>query len=214
MRWALITLSLIYCCCGYAQPTTLTILGRTSYTTYPDSYIYKISNAENGPSAADFDRLKFILDSLGVIYHLDSTGAKWSSFNEAASIDFYTSTLNHFELLKTESNKMRMFGLEDYKYAAESLIHQDSLALMAYHDALKRAKIMAQYLGKKITRVRNIDDNVKQYLFYLDFLPSLMCNIDLFDEILSFLELIYGNTEEPQAERSGQYALWVTFELK
>src|SRR6188768_1661933 len=99
MRWPLIILSLIFSSYGYSQPVTLSILGRTSYTTYPTTYIYKINNAEHVHTAADFDSLKFILDSLGVIFRLDSTIDASSSSKTPPTIDFYTYSTPHAELV-------------------------------------------------------------------------------------------------------------------
>ena len=214
MRWALIILSLIFCSYGYSQSTTLTILGKTSYTVHPITYIYKISNTRHDYSAADVDRLKFILDSAGVIFRMDSTNGTWMDPETGSSIDFYTHTLHDFELLKQQSTQMGMYGVENFIYANEDFTYQDTLASMAYHDALKRAKIIAQYLGKKITGVRNIDDHVERYLFYLDILPSLRCKIEQANEWISLIEMIFSNPDAQQQERTGQYALWVTFEVK
>lgn len=215
MRWTLILLTFIFCSHGYSQPITLSVLGKTSYTTYPDSYIYKISNAENSHSTTDFDSLKYILDSMAIKYRMDSMGDPSSGYSAKATIDFYTYSLPDFELLIEHARKMRMFGDEKFEYAIKTGTYQDSLMLLAYQDALKRAKILAQYLGKKITGIRNIDDHVEQYLFYMHLLPGLMYSIDDFKEAISFMEFLsVMDPPEPQAERKGQYALWVTFDVK
>ncbi len=215
MRWKLIIISFIFCSYGYSQATTLTILGRTSYTSYPKSYIYKISNEELVHSAADFDSLKYILDSLGVIFRVDSTTNSWGNSRTLVSMDFYTYTLPHFELLKEYSNHMDMYGVEYYEYENKDFIYQDNLALLAYKDALKRAKIIAQHVGKKISGVRNIDDKVEKYIFYLDLLPDARYDIEQLKELISFLEILSAYDLGNQLpERNGQYALWVTFEVK
>jgi hypothetical protein len=215
MRWTLIILSFIFYSHGYTQSITLSVLGRTSYITYPDSFIYKISNAENGHSSADFDSLKFILDSLGVLFRMDSMGDPSSGFIAKESIDFYTYSLSHFEMLKEKANQMEMYGDEKFEYANNGFTYQDTLISLAYHDALKRAKIMAQYLGKKITGVRNIDDHVERYLFHLDLFPELVYNIDEIKDYIGLLEFLSAmDPTEPQVERKAHYTLWVTFEVK
>ncbi len=215
MRWKLIILSFIFCSYGYSQATTLTILGRTSYTTYPQSYIYKISNGEPGHSAAEFDSLKYLLDSQGVTFRMDSTIHSRGNSKPWVSIDFYTYTLPHFELLKAYSSQMDMYGEEYFEYTNKDFVYQDALALLAYQDALKRAKIMAQYLGKNISRVRNIDDKVEKYLFYPDLFTEARYDADQLKELLCFMEFLSALEPEKQLpERRAQYALWVTFEVK
>ena len=215
MRWIVFIFFLILCSPGDAQPTTLTILGRTNYTTQPQSYIYKITNAGLWYSGAALDSIKIKLDNLGVIFRVDSTQKSSSKDAFLGSIDFYTYTLPHFELVKNLASQMGMSGEEHYEYADNDFVYQDYLASLAYQDALKRAKIMAQWLGKKIIGIRNIDDDVEQYLFYLDLIPDLRCNPDELEKLISLFEILSRfDFSDQQSERSGQYAIWVTFEVK
>lgn len=215
MRWVVFIFFLILCNLGDAQPTTLTILGRTNYTTQPQSYIYKISNTGLWHSGAEFDSLKIKLDKLGVIFRMDSTQTSSNKDAFLGSINFYTYTLPHFEIVKALVSQMGMSGEEHYEYAHNDFVYQDALASLAYQDALKRAKIMAQSLGKEITGIRNIDDHVDQYLFYLDLIPNIRCNPDELEKLISLFEILSRfDFSDQQSERSGQYALWVTFEVK
>jgi hypothetical protein len=135
--------------------------------------------------------------------------------DKTTTLSYYTFNLPHFELLKEQCRLLDMHGEEEYEYVNKDFRYQDTLAILAYQDAVKRAKIMSHYLGKRITKILYIDDHVERYLFYLNVLPEGRYNIDQLKEVIQFMEFL-SVIDPPKSlpERTGQYALWVKFELK
>jgi hypothetical protein len=75
---------------------------------------------------------------------------------------------------------------------------------------------MADALGMKIHRVLNIDDKVEQYLFFTSLNLTTDCQKNFANQLIQlFAEMAESdNATDEMEEINGEYALWVTFELK
>ena len=212
MRLLLTLICLVFFCVGHAQRTYVKVLGIKTYTGYPTAYVYKMNPGD--PSISELTILKSTLDSLGIVYRIDSVTTAWRDPTIEKSINIYTYDKTHFDLLCQQAGLNAIQGNVKYIFDHDDFAYQDTLARAAYNDALRRAKVISELLGKEIIGVINIDDHVERYLFYQEYFSDIECYKQNFDEILEFLELLASiDTEPAQSERTGQYALWVTFEL-
>ena len=199
-----------------AQTLSLKVLGSSAYNEYAESNGVIISFL-----IGDHENKKLILsDSIRVIGINGEITPLEDVYKRIAYKRRYRieeSNIGLFDRLLEEcSNQKVRIEKVYYKMPEHKFENEDKNAILAFKNASTQAKIIANNLNYKITKVLNIDDDTTKSSDIYDVFDN---GTEHGATIIKLLELLYGSdnmysTESDEQTRVGGYNLWVTFEMR
>jgi hypothetical protein len=202
------------------SPTLLIILGRYAHESAATGYIIDFTFYEDPTKC---DPVKGFIPLEDQIKHFsESLVALGFPANSMQPIKSYESSLmrkQKMEIRHTDWEKvtdlftlLRQFNLEPtevlYDFKERKYEDEDDWAIGALQDASAKAEMIAKYMGRKIKRIVNVDDDTKSASIFNQQQEVFIFSPEI-EELLSKLEFMsFSNV------RKGAYVLRVTFELK
>ncbi|MGE5355161.1 MAG: SIMPL domain-containing protein [Deltaproteobacteria bacterium] len=215
MRLYLTLLYIFFINLVFSQNTTIKVLGRYSYIQMPKQYVVEITL--NGPDTLinrKFIALKQKLDSSVINYQMQRVYSL-DQFYIKSVIQISTSDIKNITQVKNICSDLNLkFVNYFYDFYNEERENEDQIAIKAIKDAEHRADLIAKTLGAKSKRLLNIDDQVDDYHFYSDRLLITKCEKQVVEWIYELFKsednAVFKSSNN---KSSGEYAIWVTFEL-
>ncbi len=207
----------------FAQTSTLSIMGKSSYVDYAEGYSLKLKFEED-PSKCDpvvgfvsiEDQIKHYTESLEAAHiamrFKEDEGIVVSEFPTKKYTLILEDEEKMIEAIRLAKEQRVIVDKMYYLFPEHEFVDEDRKAILALHDAKFKAELYAGHIGKKLGRILYIDDETtamsnpyeessERYAMYNELL-----------EKLAGYSTGY-KTEHYAASRSGAYGLWVEFEL-
>ncbi|MBL7798638.1 MAG: SIMPL domain-containing protein [Saprospiraceae bacterium] len=211
--------------------STIQVLGRSDYVEQAEAYGIDLLFEEN-PNKCDPQRGFISLEEQVKHFSeaLQVKGVAWKDFSRLPKRNTETETRHwRYRFTHIDPSKISLISsvCADQVIQVENTFtifpehryeDEDEQAIRAFQDAERKAKTIARKLGKRISKVVNVDDDTS-LRFLLDIEEDQdSANAASFEELLEFLvrlEGIAGMERESQSpSRSRSYSLLVTFEMK
>jgi len=196
-----------------AQNITLRVLGKATYVEYAETngivVSFNKSELDKKIKFSDTISLIGINNKLVPINGSNASGKKKFRIEEK-DLDFFDKILMVCNDLKVKIDKV-YYKLPEHKFENE-----DGNAILALNNATSQARIIANNLNYKITKILNVDDDTTYADPFYD-------NIDMESErgklLVKLLQLLGGGnslhkTESSKPTREGGYTIMVTYELE